>query len=354
MVGPDVGHGICRMYRDVRPYTVVPAPRIYRFPEYWRDVERLADAVTGDVVIAVKAYADTLPVALRLRKRRAARVVAYLDEWDGALMAARSISARAGRWLRHAHHPLDECYAPLVERLLPRCDLVLGTTTFLQRKFGGNVLPMGVDTECFAPLPGDQRMQLRRELGLDGLRLIVFGGVVRPHKGIELILDALRLLGRNDVRLVIVGPDKGHVESLLRTPAYAPFLIALGPRPKSEMPRYLDLADLAVLPLNDSLLARSQMPCKVFEAMAMAKPIVASTVSDLPIVLDGCGSLVPSGDAGALATAIGDILNNPDRARRMGEAAREKCLREYSATVLRVRLQTWVNGLLARRTGEGV
>lgn len=347
IVGPDLGHGVCAMYRGSYPFTVVPAPRIYRYPDYWRECRKLAAAVTGDIVVAVKAIGDTIPVALRLQRERGAKVVAYLDEWDGALHEALSTGDKLKAWLRHAHHPLEDLYFPRVERLLPRCDLVLSTTTFLQRKFGGEVIHMGVNTDWFKPRPREQTEAFRVQQGLAGRKIIVFGGVVRPHKGLEAILDALVKLARPEACLAIVGPRNEHVEALLRVPAYAPYLLALGAQPKERMPDFLDMADLMVLPLQDSLIARSQMPCKVFEAMAMAKPVIGTAISDLPQVLAGCGRVVPPGDTGALADAIGHFLTHPEVASEAGRHAREKCVREYGAIVTRARLQDLIGKLAA-------
>ncbi len=99
------------------------------------------------------------------------------------------------------------------------------------------------------------------------------------------------------------------------------------------MPLYLDLAEIIVVPLNDTLLARSQMPCKVFEAMAMAKPVIGSAISDLPLVLEGCGIVVPPGDVAAIADAVQHVFGHPSESAAMGRAAREKCIRLYSRGV---------------------
>jgi glycosyltransferase involved in cell wall biosynthesis len=72
------------------------------------------------------------------------------------------------------------------------------------------------------------------------------------------------------------------------------------------------------------------MPLKVFDAMAMARPIVATTVPDLPLVLEGCGRLVPPGDVDALTAAISELLSDPVAARALGERARARCLERYS------------------------
>jgi glycosyltransferase involved in cell wall biosynthesis len=338
VVGPDFGHGVCPMYRGHYPYTVVPSPRLYRFPEYFVESRRLAAAVTGDIVVAVKAFASTVPVAWWLRRQRGIKMVVYLDEWDGALMAQRSRSARISRWLRNIHHPMDDVYCPWIERLIPGADLVLSTSTALQRRFGGEVLPVGVDTDFFSPRPAEETASLRSQLGLTGCRVVVFGGVVRPHKGVEQILAALAGLGRPDVRLLIVGPENEHVKALLADARFRPLLVCTGARPKAEMPGYLDVGDVIALPFEDTPLARTQTPCKIFEAMSMAKPIVATAVSDLPLILEGCGRVVPPGDAFALADALGDMLQNPS-ARMLGERARARCKEQYAAAVTARRLR---------------
>ena len=342
IVGPDLGRGICQMYANSSAYRVVPAPKLYRWPDFLWQVARLSSAVTGDVVMAFKAYADTVPVAWWQKVCHRRKMVVYLDEWDAAAWYERPNRFRTA--LQNLHHPLDDSYFPAVERLIRRADLVISTTTFLQRKFGGAIVPFGVDTELFKPdNAGSER--LRRDLGLQDLKLIVFGGVVRPHKGVATILEALALLANPRYRLLIVGPMTSHVEELLANPRFKPYLAAIGERPKEEMPPYLGMADLVVLPLGDNLLAQSQMPCKVFEAMAMAKPVIASEVSDLPAVLDGCGWTVPPGNIQALAEKIDYVFRNPAAGAAAGQAAREKCIARYSAEQTKKQLCALIGGL---------
>ena len=118
-----------------------------------------------------------------------------------------------------------------------------------------------------------------------------------------------------------------------------------------SFPIMLAAADVVAISQLDSEPARYQMPMKVFDAMAMAKPIVASSVSDLPLVLEGCGRLVPPGDVERLAGAIADMLNNADEARVFGERARERCLEHYSMRRIGERLLEVVNQVL-RGKGE--
>lgn len=114
------------------------------------------------------------------------------------------------------------------------------------------------------------------------------------------------------------------------------------------MPAYLNLADLIVIPQSDTLLGQSQVPCKVFEAMAMAKPIIATAVSDLPAMLEGCGWMVPARDARALAGAIREVLDHPAEAVLKGRRAREKCVREFDRRIIP---QQWIR-LLDQLAGK--
>ena len=333
IVGPDFGAGVCPMYRGNFDYKSIPTPWMYRFPNYFREAARLADAISGDVIFSVKAFADTLPVALWEKRRHGRKVVVYLDEWDGALYRQLAPAARVKKRLVTLHHPLDDAYYPWVEKLIRFADEVTSTSTFLQRKFGGRILHMGVDTEFFRPQPAALAADLRRSLGFESKRLIVFGGVVRPHKGVEQILDALVQMGDPAIQLLIVGPETEHVKALREVNRYTPYLKCTGAVLKEKMPLYLSLADLVVLPLVDNLLAQSQVPCKIFEAMAMSKPIIASAVSDMPLILDGCGWVVPTGNVAVMSETIRHILSHSEDAVVKGMLARDKCIRMYSRNV---------------------
>ena len=341
IVGPSLWGTANPMYSGEFAYRVIDCPRIYRVPEYFREVRKLSRAATGDVIIAMKAFAGNLPAALQAKRERGCRVVAYLDEWDGAVSASWSPAERLRNWARDWAHPCNNVYVPWVERRLPECDLRLVTTRFLEDKFNGRIFHIGVDVERFKPQETGKVAALKTELGLDGRKLVVFGGVVRPHKGIEVFAEALARLGRPDCALLILGPRNEHVQELMRHPEYGRFILCPAvdaettQRIHRDMPLYLALGDVLIVPLADTLLARSQMPCKVFEAMAMGKPVVASAVSDLPEVLAGCGKLVAPDRADQAAQALAEVFENPEEARHLGECARDRCLDLYSAETSR-------------------
>ena len=356
IVGPDFGGGICSLYRDAYPFRSIPAGRLYRLPDYLWERRRLAAELRGDLVVALKGFATTVPVARLAGRKRRVPVAVYLDEWDGALWHALSPGDKLACCAKHLHHPAEACHLPWVEPMIRKADAVWSTTTWLQCRFGGEVLHAGVDCRFFQPQPAEAVTRLKSALGLAGRKVIVFGGVVRPHKGVEEILGALQRLKRTDLCLLVAGPVTEHLQRMMDEPANRGLLVVAGDAVNStsglnadvhrQMPLYLDVGDLVVLPLKDTLLARTQMPIKLFEALAMAKPVIGTAVSDLPDMLDGCGRIVPPDDPRALAEAIAYFADHPAEAHRLGAAAREICLARYDERVVRRQLSAHVARLL--------
>jgi glycosyltransferase involved in cell wall biosynthesis len=158
----------------------------------------------------------------------------------------------------------------------------------------------------------------------------MFLGSPRAHKGLEDILMAMEALDRPDLILVIVGAKQGGLYERRLQYLGGDRVRLVGMQPFWRIPVFLAAADLVVLPQQNKPSTIGQVPAKVFDAMAMAKPIIATGVSDLPIILDGCGRLVPPGDIQALAEEIDWVLSNPEEASYLGELARQRCVEQYS------------------------
>ena len=102
-----------------------------------------------------------------------------------------------------------------------------------------------------------------------------------------------------------------------------------------KVPEFLSIADIFAIPQDNSLSSVGQIPAKVFDAMAMAKPIITTNVSDLPFILNGCGWIVKSGNPLQLAEKIEYVLNNPKEAQDIGLKARKRCIELYSLNVMK-------------------
>jgi glycosyltransferase involved in cell wall biosynthesis len=120
-------------------------------------------------------------------------------------------------------------------------------------------------------------------------------------------------------------------------------------QPFDRVPAFMAAADVVVIPQRQTAFSEAQMPAKIYDAMAMARPIVATQISDIPETLAGCGVVVPPGDVNALAGGIAHLLDHPDEARNLGLAARAKCVQMYSWNAMQYSLTALVENVLQGR-----
>jgi glycosyltransferase involved in cell wall biosynthesis len=176
----------------------------------------------------------------------------------------------------------------------------------------------------------------------------MFLGTPRMYKGVEDLCGAVAGLHRQDVAVALVGTDPASDTGRALKARY-PDVRLLGRIPFQHVPRYLAAADVVAVPQRNSSDTRGQTPAKLFDAMALGRPIVSTEVSMIPEILDGCGMVVPPGDVPALGQAIGYLLDHPDEAAVLGRKARERCVAEYSFTAARSTLFPLVERVMSRR-----
>lgn len=305
-------------------------------PKFYSSMLELVDLAEGDVLIACKPHLASFGVALMAGELKGRPVVLDLDDLDIAFMP------RAD-W---AKHPVmadlkrhgSAVFVSLLTKATGAAAAITTSSTALQQRFGGTLVPQGCLTELFDPAAVD-RDRARQELGFTG-PTVLFAGTPRWHKGLKLLARAVGRVPGAQLAVVCRATDLG--EAYWRTRP----LIRLPMVPYPEMPRLLAAADVIAIPQLDTEASRHQMPIKVFDAMAMGKPIVASAISDLPTVLQGCGELVPPGVTKPLTKAIKHFLEQPAEAEALGRRARERCLRDYSMPRMGEILRSVVAGVL--------
>lgn len=325
VIGPVFEQGVYDAYRHEFSYKTVRPNRL-RYAGFVADINELVNRIEGDVIYAFKAIPTSYGVGLlgKLRKRKP--LVLDIEDWDAEPFIRQSLTRKLLQSVRYAHRPTSGLYLWLMEKLVRLSNQVTVASSFLQRRFGGTRLSHGADCSFFNP-KDFSREHLRAEWGVQGKKVILFAGTVELHKGIKELIQAIDLLGRETVQLCVVGKRTTDLDELMKL---GPVVRYLGLFPHSEMPRFLCMADLVVLPQRNTPYAQAQVPGKVFEAMAMAKPIIATRVSDLPEILNGCGWIVEPENPEQLAEVIQYVVDYPQEAEMIGWKAREKCVELYS------------------------
>jgi glycosyltransferase involved in cell wall biosynthesis len=170
-----------------------------------------------------------------------------------------------------------------------------------------------------APLPDELA-------AVEGPVILCFG-LIRPYKGVDVLLESFRSV--EGAELWVVGRPLGmSLDPLRALASQARGRVRFVPRFVSdrEVPAYFRRADVVVLPHRDA-----EQSGVLYVALAFAKPVVMSAVGGFREVAElGAGRLVPPGDPGALAAALNDLLADPGARARLSAAAREAAAGPYS------------------------
>jgi glycosyltransferase involved in cell wall biosynthesis len=185
------------------------------------------------------------------------------------------------------------------------------------------------DETWFNPARYD-RNAIRKELGFKPTdRVILFGGLVRKHKGVFTLIDLVHELG-DQYKLLFVGSRNSPDLDKLKA-EHSNECVILPPQDRNEMAKINYAADLVVLWLDPEIPASHyQMPYKLTDALAMKAPVIANDISDLgDLGRQGYLRLVPHGDMEALVETVRDLFQNREETTRMVEAGRRLYLRQF-------------------------
>jgi glycosyltransferase involved in cell wall biosynthesis len=165
------------------------------------------------------------------------------------------------------------------------------------------------------------------ELAAVDVPVVLFFGLLRPYKGVEVLLQAWRA-ARPDAELWIVGRPRMPLDPLL---AAAPDGVRFVPRfiSDAELPAYFRRADLVVLPYTRT--ERLDQSGVLATALAFGNAIVASDIGGFnEIAAEGAAQLVPPGDVDALSDALSHLIGSTDTRNRLAAAARAAATGPYS------------------------
>jgi len=320
-----------------------------RYPAFSCVSQNILEAIDGDVILASKLMPTSFGIGLKKKYSSGKPLIVDIDDWELGFFYHSGIMGRVGRFLNFSN-PNGLPYVWRIERLVEKADAISVSNRFLQNKFGGTLLPHCRDTSDLDPQKFNPNM-IKEKIGLAGKKILMFLGTPRPHKGIHDLLTALKLIDDPDLRLAVIGVENEEeftqgIDDLLRS------RVVVFPKiPFDKLPEYLSAADILAVPQRKTSDSIGQMPAKIYDAMAMAKPIVATCVSDIPEVLGDSGYLVDPGEPSQLASAIQYILSHPDEAHGKALAARERCQQMYDMKNLESGLQELVAQVTATQGG---
>jgi rhamnosyl/mannosyltransferase len=218
---------------------------------------------------------------------------------------------------------------PHVARMIVSSEAYLRTSEVLSRyREKCVVIPFGITPDDFA-LRDDEPEIVGRLAQEYGRPLALFLGVLRPYKGLQILLRAMTKV-RGRLLIAGRGPHRAELEALAHRLGVADRVTFVGEVSETERRRLLNACDVFVLPALDR---RESFGIAQLEAMACGKPVVSS---DLPTGVsvvnrhERTGLLVPPSDPDALADALNRLQGDEALRQELGRAARARVELEFS------------------------
>ena len=253
----------------------------------------------------------TLPVALRLRKRLGGRVV--FDSRDIHVESARfarlpgpwrRLLARGQRrWARSADAvvTVSRPYAEILERMLGARPVIV----------------MNGPLPWTPPAVPERRFHAQLGLHPD-TRVVLQLGALQPHRGIEELIEAMAFVERAALVIVGDGPHRDACEALADRQPHAERIHFLPAASPADLAPLSASADVSVMPIQPSTLNhRYSTPTRLFDAMGVGTPVVASDLPGMAEIVraTGCGVLCDPSSPADIARAIREVLDAPPERR---------------------------------------
>lgn len=230
-----------------------------------------------------------------------------------------------------------------------KADYIVPVTHAFQKHIeahGGNsekitVIRNGVDLNFFAHRPYDDK--LAEELGVKGKFVASYVGTHGMAHGLDILLDAAESL-KNLEDIVFLTAGAGADLARLRSERERRGLfnlIILGQLPKEQMPAIWSISDVSLVLLKKLDLFTTVIPSKIFETMAMQKPIILAVRGESQEIVEkaGVGICIEPENAMQLAAAVTTLADSPDRCRALGEAGLACVSEEFDRKVLAQRFE---------------
>ncbi|MBK6696349.1 MAG: glycosyltransferase family 4 protein [Myxococcales bacterium] len=267
--------------------------------------------------------------------RRVPFVLEIRDLWPESIVAVGALPAA---------HPIIKGLTVVEEALYRAAKSIVVVTDTFKEKLAERGIPRsklsvvknGVDLGRFKPAARDTKMRAR--LGLGDRFVASYVGTHGMAHGLDAVLDvAKRFLANDGVRFLFVGEgaERARLEARAKSDGLTNVRF-LGVLPRDEMTEVYATTDVCLVPLRKTELFSTVIPSKIFEILAMERPLVLSVDGEARQIVEssGGGLYAPPEDVDAMHAAVATLLADRERARTMGKRGREYVVREFDRTNL--------------------
>ncbi len=185
-----------------------------------------------------------------------------------------------------------------------------------------SVITNGADLEQFRPVPEGEN-EVEKQYGLDSKFVVSFIGTHGMAHGLDTVLEAAeRLKDEKDILFLLVG-DGAERQRLVQEKEKRRLdnVLMVGQQDKRLMPHFISASNACMVLLKKSDLFKTVIPSKIFEAMAMGRPIIHGVEGESKkIIEDGkCGICIEPENDEQLVNAVWELYTNQDACRQLAE-----------------------------------
>ena len=216
-------------------------------------------------------------------------------------------------------------------------------------------VPNSIDTNHFK-IDLKDREKIREELGVEKDDIIIgYAGSFWYVEGVPNLLQAFKNLRKkySKIKLAIMGKiylsnTDDNIPKLVEDMNLKNDVILIPSQPHEEVPKFLSAFDILCCPKIDCDINRAANPVKVPEYLSMGLPTVASAVGGIIDTMeDGVdGLLVKPGDVKDLEEKLEWIIQNPERAKEIGENGRKTAIEKYSYEAIEDTIRQVIRGIV--------
>ena len=197
-----------------------------------------------------------------------------------------------------------------------------------------SVVMNGVDADLFSPRPKDEAFLTK--WSLEGLFVCSYVGTIGMAHGLEVVIRAARILenrGRLDIAFLIVGDGarRADLERHAAEECVEQRVIFTGRMSRDLMPTVLASSDACLVHLRKTELFETVVPSKIFETMAMGRPIIMGVRGESRAIVQAAGAAIemePESETDLVAALL-QLADNTDLCTQLSSSAREYVMTHY-------------------------
>lgn len=296
----------------------------------------LSGEIDGDILYVIKPQLSSFGVGLIKAWRGKKPLILDLDDWEMGEWGGDDWQYQGQIFhdvfsqdsdLRKPGHPL---YLKWLEKAMNRVGGITVSSKFLEYRYGGTYLPNVRDTQVFNP-DNFNGEELREKYGLNNYKLLMVTSTCKAGQGIEDILTALDQLNNPQLRLILVGgnpENKDYYQQLQEK--WGKWIITIQPQSFDQIQNAIALSHIMMITPHNLPANIAKCPLELIEAMAMAKPIIATKVGEIPHILSDTGYLINPQSPAEIAQQISLLFSDYEEAKQRGKLARQRCKNYYS------------------------